>query len=182
MLSESFPTRAHHNTHHPPYIRKHSDCIDVLLTRHNHPQVGAYVLDFPDPASKLSIKNVQLVPATDRSSHRLLGSRQRRRDNSSSSSSRGGINSNNNGGRRESAWGSHSGDASLHPRGRKDLNEEEAEEAEEEENNRWCVAGDEATLLSFGKSDRDSFSLDFGWPLTPMQAFALALAALDTSI
>ena len=40
----------------------------------------------------------------------------------------------------------------------------------------------EIVLLSFGKSGIDEFTLDFRWPLSPMQAFGLALAALDTSI
>lgn len=120
--------------------------------------MGAYVLDFADPASKLSIKNVQLVLATD-DSHRIV--RQQRRRNS-----RGGMNNN--------AWERHSGSASSRARPW-----EELEEDEKEEGNVW--SGDESTLLSFGKSDKDSFSLDFRWPLTPMQAFGLSLAALDTS-
>ncbi|CAM9712458.1 unnamed protein product, partial [Hapterophycus canaliculatus] len=71
-------------------------------------QADAYVLDFPDPTSKRSVKNVQLVLAAD---------------------------------------GPH--------------------------NN---------TFLSFGKSDTDEFSLDFRYPLSPMQAFGLALAALDSNV
>ena len=53
-------------------------------------------------------------------------------------------------------------------------------QAWKEEGGWW--AGEGTTLMSFGKSDRDSFSLDFRWPLSPMQAFGLAVAALDTSI
>ncbi|CAN0303330.1 unnamed protein product [Ectocarpus sp. 13 AM-2016] len=37
-------------------------------------------------------------------------------------------------------------------------------------------------LLSFGKSGMDEFTLDFRYPLSPMQAFGMALAALDTSV
>lgn len=37
-------------------------------------------------------------------------------------------------------------------------------------------------LLSFGKSAADEFLLDFRWPLSPVQAFGLALAALDTGV
>lgn len=53
---------------------------------------------------------------------------------------------------------------------------------EEGGGNEWSARGDQGTLLSFGKSGRDSFALDFRWPLTPMQAFGLALATMDTSL
>ena len=33
-------------------------------------------------------------------------------------------------------------------------------------------------MLQFGKSARDEFILDFTFPLSPVQAFALALTAL----
>ena len=122
------------------------------------------MLDFADPSSKLSVKNVQLVLATDDS----LPRKQDRRSTNRRGTSEDG---------KKMAWYGHSGNAPSHPRGWK-----EVEEEEEEEENGWYVAGNESTLLSFGKSDRDSFFLDFRWPLTPMQAFGLALAALDTSI
>ena len=138
-----------------PCIRKaHLACVDVRKTCL---QAGAYVLDFADPLSKLSIKNVQLVQAND--DHQNEG------DQLARGNSRGGVNSN--------ARKRHSGSACSRTRGWE-------EPGSDQEENGW--SGDESTLLSFGKSDRDSFSLDFRWPLTPMQAFSLALAALDTSI
>jgi len=42
------------------------------------------------------------------------------------------------------------------------------------------VAGDaERVVLLFGRVDRDRFTLDFQWPLSPLQAFAIALTSLD---
>lgn len=120
--------------------------------------------------SKLSVKNVQLVLAADESHRRYREQRHR--------SNRAGFNNNNND--RNVAWEDHSGNASLRPREWNGSSEEE--EDEDEEGNGWHAARDESTLLSFGKLDRDSFSLEFRWPLTPMQAFGSALAALDTSI
>lgn len=41
-------------------------------------------------------------------------------------------------------------------------------------------AEDESTVrLLFGRVDRHSFNLDFQWPLSPLQAFAIALTSLD---
>jgi len=34
-------------------------------------------------------------------------------------------------------------------------------------------------LLQFGKFGRDLFSMDFSWPLSPLQAFAMCLSSLD---
>jgi len=34
-------------------------------------------------------------------------------------------------------------------------------------------------ILLFGKVSKDEFSLDFGYPLCPLQAFAIALASFD---
>lgn len=121
-------------------------------------QVGSYVLDFPDPASKLSVKNVQLVLAADDGPHLLREQRQ-------------GSNTSGAGNNRRVAWEDQSGNASSRRRGWKE---------EEEESGRW--AGEEDTLMSFAKSDTDEFALDIRWPLTPIQAFGMALAALDTSI
>lgn len=39
-----------------------------------------------------------------------------------------------------------------------------------------------SSLLSLGKTAADEFGLDFRWPLSPLQAFGMALAALDTNI
>ncbi|CAM9416878.1 unnamed protein product [Scytosiphon promiscuus] len=114
--------------------RYHYDSIVHMQDRKPRydPHVDAYVLDFLDPMSKLSVKNVQLVHAAD-DQHSL------------DESCRGW---NEEGGRRGDKW--------------------------------W--ARQESTFLSFGKSDTDEFSLDFRHPLSPMQAFGLALAALDSSI
>lgn len=39
---------------------------------------------------------------------------------------------------------------------------------------------DEATIaLQFGKTSETCFTLDWGYPFTPMQAFAIALSAFD---
>lgn len=124
-------------------------------------QVGSYVLDFRDPAPKLSVKNVQLVLATDGTVHLERAQPQGSRHE------KNGRRGNN----RRMAWDDRSGNATS--RGR-EWNEEGGEGA------RW--AGEETTLLSFAKLDTDEFTLDFRWPLTPMQAFGMALAALDTSI
>eukprot|EP00753_Platysulcus_tardus_P018132 PLAT6733.2.p1 GENE.PLAT6733.2~~PLAT6733.2.p1 ORF type:complete len:371 (+),score=141.75 PLAT6733.2:47-1159(+) len=40
------------------------------------------------------------------------------------------------------------------------------------------LTGDE-TVLQFGRVGRDKFSMDFAYPLSPMQAFAICLASLD---
>lgn len=124
-------------------------------------QVGSYVLDFRDPSSKLSVKNVQLVLANDDTAHRTREQRQ------------GSVHRKNGGGEnnRRMAWDSQHGNVPLRSR---EWNEEG------DEGGKW--AGEETTLLSFAKSDADEFSLDFRWPLTPMQAFGMALAALDTNI
>ena len=34
-------------------------------------------------------------------------------------------------------------------------------------------------LLLFGRVEKSRFSLDLQWPLSPLQAFAIALASLD---
>lgn len=44
------------------------------------------------------------------------------------------------------------------------------------------VEEEDDVLLSFGKFSTDEFALDFRWPLSPVQAFGVALAAFDTSI
>ncbi len=129
-------------------------------------QAGAYVLDFLGPAPKLSVKNVQLVLAAD--DHPDAFSRSRCPEGSN---------------RRRNGRGN--SQASQH----KSSSLEELPEggllrprSSKEEEGGWWAGEDEITLLSLGKSGRDSFSLDYRWPLTPMQAFGLALAALDTGI
>jgi hypothetical protein len=37
-------------------------------------------------------------------------------------------------------------------------------------------------ILQFGKVDKDRFSLDFQYPLSPFQAFALCIASMDGKI
>lgn len=106
-------------------------------------QVGKYVLDFPDNSTKLSVKNVQLVPTNV---HGFSKNAQECIKNT-----RGCHNI---------AWGD-----GEKPLGRRGLRGEE-----------------ELSLLSLGKSATDEFSLDFRWPLSPLQAFGLALAALDTNV
>eukprot|EP00877_Chromochloris_zofingiensis_P003258 jgi/Chrzof1/12933/Cz07g13010.t1 len=36
--------------------------------------------------------------------------------------------------------------------------------------------------MAFGKNDKDLYAMDFGYPLNAAQAFALALASLDTKL
>jgi len=40
----------------------------------------------------------------------------------------------------------------------------------------------EKTVLQFGKVSDNNFTLDYGYPLTGMQAFCIALAAFDTKL
>ena len=46
------------------------------------------------------------------------------------------------------------------------------------------IADDDADriLLQFGKIGADSFTLDYQFPVTPLQAFAVALASLDPKL
>ena len=37
-------------------------------------------------------------------------------------------------------------------------------------------------VVQFGKRGREDFSLDFSYPLSPVQAFALALSSLDDKL
>jgi hypothetical protein len=37
----------------------------------------------------------------------------------------------------------------------------------------------DTVLLQFGRTGKDSFSMDFQWPLSPMQAFAICLSSFD---
>ena len=37
----------------------------------------------------------------------------------------------------------------------------------------------ETVFLQFGRVSDDEFSLDFQWPFSPLQAFAIALSTLD---
>jgi len=44
-------------------------------------------------------------------------------------------------------------------------------------------AGDgERVLLQFGRIGKDTFTMDLQWPLSPMQAFAIALTSFDSKI
>lgn len=125
---------------------------DIFAVR----QAGAYVLDFPgDCASRRSVKNVQLVFAGDNPKFRRA---QKDLGDSTDGTSSASDGSGNRRRRRRQrvGWGQ----------------ERELSQG----------AREEILLLSLGKSATDEFSLDFGWPLSPMQAFGLALAALDTSI
>lgn len=115
-------------------------------------QVGSYVLDFPDPASKLSVKNVQLVLADDdgpRHIHESIRRTFRRTNGCGGEGMR--AEREHQPGRKDDVMGRH-------------------------------LSGNGETMLSLAKLDPDDFALDFRWPLTPMQAFGIALAALDTSI
>lgn len=46
----------------------------------------------------------------------------------------------------------------------------------------WGGEDDDSLLLSLGKTATDEFGLAFRGPLSPLQAFGIALAALDTKI
>jgi len=41
---------------------------------------------------------------------------------------------------------------------------------------------DGAVVLQFGKCGTNTFALDFSWPMSPMQAFAIALSSIDTKL
>ena len=41
---------------------------------------------------------------------------------------------------------------------------------------------DEDVLLQFGRVGKDEFTLDFSWPISPLQAFAIALSSCDSKI
>ena len=43
------------------------------------------------------------------------------------------------------------------------------------------VMVDEKVVMQFGKRGKNTFILDWGWPLTPIQAFGIALAVMDHS-
>ena len=38
---------------------------------------------------------------------------------------------------------------------------------------------EERVVLLFGRVDRDRFSMDVQWPLSPLQAFGIALTSLE---
>jgi len=40
----------------------------------------------------------------------------------------------------------------------------------------------EDTVLQFGRVDKNKFTMDFGYPLSPLQAFAICLASLDGKV
>jgi len=39
-----------------------------------------------------------------------------------------------------------------------------------------------STYMQFGKSEDNTFALDFKYPFSPLQAFAIAISAMDTRI
>lgn len=139
--------------------------------------MGAYVLDFADcTTTNLSVKNVQLVLADSDD----VNLRQKILRRVSSDEERC-VARDENGTppppRQRRAEGRQGeGNEQPAPRQRR----EEGRQGEDSEQGR--DDGGELVLLSFGKSGTDEFALDFRWPLSPMQAFGLALAALDTSI
>lgn len=40
----------------------------------------------------------------------------------------------------------------------------------------------DTVLLQFGKAGGDTFTCDFRWPLTPLQAFGIALSSFDSKL
>ena len=38
------------------------------------------------------------------------------------------------------------------------------------------------TLHRFGRVGKDEFTMDFQWPMTPFQAFAITLSSFDSKI
>jgi tubby-related protein 1 len=38
---------------------------------------------------------------------------------------------------------------------------------------------DETVLLQFGRTDKDRFTMDIQWPLSPLAAFAITLSSFD---
>jgi tubby-related protein 1 len=42
--------------------------------------------------------------------------------------------------------------------------------------------GNETVHLQFGRMSEEKFSLDFQWPFSPYQAFAIALSSLDNKL
>lgn len=38
---------------------------------------------------------------------------------------------------------------------------------------------EETVLLQFGRTEKERFSMDFQWPLSPLQAFAITLSSFD---
>jgi hypothetical protein len=46
-----------------------------------------------------------------------------------------------------------------------------------------CERNDRDHVMQFGRIEgRHAFTMDFGWPLTPMQAFAIAISSLQSKI
>lgn len=122
-------------------------------------QAGAYVLDFPGHSSKLSVKNVQLELAEGSD----VTWRQRRNKHhhhrGDDDNRHVAVTNNTTTGRPPRRRGREAGAA-------------EGSGAEK----------DDSLLLSLGKTATDEFGLDFRGPLSPLQAFGIALAALDTKI
>lgn len=40
----------------------------------------------------------------------------------------------------------------------------------------------ECIFLQFGRVGKDEFTMDFQWPMTPFQAFAITLSSFDSKI
>lgn len=139
--------------------RRYSTSITPSPCTPPPPQARAYVLDFPDcTTTNLSVKNVQLVLAD--SDDVNLRQKILRRVSSDE----------------EICVARDENGTPSPPRQRR------GEGRQGEGNEQGRDDGGDLVLLSFGKSGTDEFALDFRWPLSPMQAFGLALAALDTSI
>lgn len=41
---------------------------------------------------------------------------------------------------------------------------------------------EEKILVLFGRVGKDEFTMDFQWPISPFQAFAIALSSFDSKI
>ena len=41
---------------------------------------------------------------------------------------------------------------------------------------------EDSVILQFGRVGKDLFTLDLQWPLSPLQAFGLALSSLDSKL
>jgi len=40
----------------------------------------------------------------------------------------------------------------------------------------------DSVVLQFGKVGKDDFTMDFQWPLSPMQAFAVTMSSFDSKL
>ena len=42
-----------------------------------------------------------------------------------------------------------------------------------------AVPADDSVVLQFGRVGKDLFTMDYQWPLSPLQAFAICLSSFD---